>query len=329
MAANSPINISSSDGIPTCNETCEFTFKYSDSACVVRKITLSGGFQCLLVPYESGNASTSVKHKGITYVPVWCGIFNSSFHEFDDEKSSGELLIAHGGSGGDGAGKTLIVSIPISVTEGDMNEPGKIIDTIIKAVPNEVTPSTDSSSSTYEVKFPTGNNLFNLSNIIPSKEPFYTYIGNFFYSTASETINYIVFPKSVACTISAETASTLNKRVSPIRPPTTSMPVNSVSVNSKGANARKSGEIYIECNPTGDDGVILYKKSLKGDPATDSIDGVAVSSESIFESEIFLFGIYIICALLGVAIIIIILKLILEEVLKKSDGGSSAASPKA
>jgi hypothetical protein len=326
MAANSPININSSDNIPSCKETCDFTFKYSDSACVVRKITLNGGFQCLIVPYESGNASTSVKHKGIAYVPIWCGIFNSSFHTFDDEKSSGELLIAHSGSGGDGAGKTLIVSIPISVTEGGMNEPGKIIDTIIKAVPNEVTPATDSSSTTYDVKFPTGNNLFNLTNIIPSKEPFYTYIGNFVYSTVSETINYIVFPKSVACTISAETASTLNKRVKPIRPPTTSMPVNSVSVNPSGANARKSGEIYIECNPTGDDGVILYKKSLKGDPATDAIDGVAVPSESIFESEIFLFGVYIICALLGVAIIIIILKLILEGVLKKSDGGSSTAS---
>jgi hypothetical protein len=259
---------------------------------------------------------------------VWCAIFNSSFHTFDQEKSTGELLIAHAGSGGDGAGKILIVSIPISVTDGTMNASGKIIDTIIKVVPNEVTTATDASTTTYDVKFPGGNGLFNLSDVIPSNAPFYTYIGNFVYSTNSETINYIVFPKSMACAISADAATILNKRLKPISPPTTGMPVNSVSMNSIGANARKSGEIYIECNPTGDDGVILYKKSLKGDPATDSIDGVAtMPGESIFESEIFLIGVYIICALLGTVLIIMVLKVvILEGVLKKSDGGSSVAS---
>jgi len=323
---NAPVNINSDDNIPSCSETCEFTFKYSDSACMVKKLTLSGGFQCLMVPYDSGNSSTSVKHKGTSYVPVWCAIFNSSFHTFDSEKSTGELLIVHSGSGGEGAGKTLIVSIPISVTDGTMNASGKIIDTIIKTVPNEVTTATDASTTTYDVKFPSGNGLFNLGDIIPSTAAIYNYIGNFFYSTVSETINYIVFPKSIACTISTEGATILNKRVKPISPPTTSMPVNSVTMNSIGANARKSGEIYIECNPTGDDGVILYKKTLKGDPASGSIDGIdSLPSESIFESDIFLWGVYIICALLGIAIIII-LKVGLEKAFK-NDGGSSTATP--
>jgi hypothetical protein len=329
MATNSPVNINLDDNtISACSETCDFTFKYSDSTCVVRKITLNGGFQSLLVPYESGNSSTNVKHKGTSYVPIWCAIFNSSFHTFDQEKSTGELLIAHAGSGGDGAGKILIVSIPISVTDGTMNASGKIVDTIIKAVPNDVTVANDASTTPYEVKFSGGNGLFNLSDVIPSNAPFYTYIGNFFYSTNSETINYIVFPKYMACAISADAATTLNKRLKPIAPPNTGMPVNSVSMNSIGANARKSGEIYIECNPTGHDGVILYKKSLKGDPATDSIDGVAtMPGESIFESEIFLIGVYIICALLGTVLIIMVLKVvILEGVLKKSDGGSGSTT---
>lgn len=326
MATNSPININSNETFPQCGSTCEFTFKYSDSQCVVTKFTIKGGFQCLRVIYESGNSSTSVKYKGVAYVPTACLIFNSSFHTFEGEKNSGELLIFHSGSGGGGAGKSLIVSIPVSVTESTMNAAGKIIDTIIKVVPPaEVTLTSDSSSS-YDVKFPSGNGLFNLSEIIPSNTPFYTYLGNAPYSTDSDTIDYIVFPTSATCTISAEAASILNRIVKPIVPTSTAMPENGASMNSIGANARKSGEIYIECNPTGDDGVILYKKSLKGDAATNSIDGVAtVPNENIFESDLFILGVALIFVCIAISFIIAAVRFLMEKT--RPSSSKSAATP--
>ena len=329
MSMNSPININSDDTIPVCGETCEFTFKYSDSRCVVNKITAGGGFQCLYIPCESGNSSTAVMYQGTAYIPTGCAIFNGSFHTFDGTGSNGELLIVHSGSGGSGAGKELMVSIPIAVTDATLNTAGKIVDTIIQAVPkNQVSLSTDQSSSTYDVKFPSGNGLFNFTDVVPSNTPFYTYTGNFCYSTTSDTINYIVFPKSAACTISADAATNLNAIVKPITRPSGGMPINSPSMNSIGANARKSGEIYIECNPTGDDGVILYKKSLKGDPATASIDDAMSSpSDSIFENEMFITAVYVICTIIGAGFILLIIKILAEAILKRNTGAATPATP--
>jgi hypothetical protein len=102
-------------------------------------------------------------------------------------------------------------------------------------------------------------------------------------------------------------------------------------MNSIGANARKSGEIYIECNPTGDDGVILYKKSLKGDPATASIDDAMSSpSDSIFESEMFITAVYVICAILGLGLILLLIKIGAEAILKRNTGtATTPAAPPA
>jgi hypothetical protein len=303
MSYNSPINFTSGTAYSSCSDTCKFTFKYSDSSCTVRKFTIFDQ-QCLLASYDTGNSSTNVVYNGVSYVPTGCLIFNGSFHTYDEQKSPGELVVLHEGSGGAGAGKLLLVCIPISVSDtSTLSESGEIIDQIIKTIPKAQVSKSDESSSPFGVK-----GLYNLSQIIPENAPYYTYIGNVFYSTRSEAINYVVFTQGTVCKISKEALTNLNAIVKKINPPTTSMPVNSASLNSIGANGSSSKQIYIECKPTGADGVILYKKSLKGDGsgADGVLDEEALSTPSsdIFENKIFLSFVGLICAVLFFGLIL-------------------------
>ena len=325
MSYNSPIDFTSGTAYSSCSDTCKFTFKYSDSSCTVRKFTIFDQ-QCLYASYDTGNSSTNVVYNGISYVPTACLIFNGSFHTYDKSKSPGEVVILHEGSGGAGAGKLLLVCISISISDtSTLSESGEIIDQIIKTVPKAQVSKSDESSSPFGVK-----GLYNLSQIIPENAPYYTYIGNAFYSTRSEAINYVVFTQGNVCKISQAAMTNLNAIVKKINAPTTSMPVNTASFNSIGANGSSSNEIYIECKPTGDDGVILYKKSLKGDGSGldgGVLDEAALSTQSsdIFDNKTFLsfFGLF--CAILFFVMLFYLFKFFRE---RNGDGdGAPAATP--
>ena len=324
MSYNAPIDFTSGTAYSPCSDTCKFTFKYSDSSCTVRKSTIFDQ-QCLYASYDTGNSSTNVVYNGISYVPTACLIFNGSFHTYDKSKSPGELVILHEGSGGAGAGKLLLVCIPISVSDlktSTLSGSGELIDQIIKTVPKAQVSKSDESSSPFGVK-----GLYNLSQIIPENAPYYTYIGNAFYSTRSEAINYVVFTQGTVCKISEDAFTNLNAVVKKINAPTTSMPVNSASLNSIGANGTSSKEIYIECKPTGDDGVILYKKSLPGG-ADGVLDEAALSTPSsdIFENQTFLGLIWFFCALLFIVAILYVANWFLNRARSRSGGDDATAS---
>ena len=319
MSYNSPIDFTSGTAYSACSDTCKFTFKYSDSSCTVSKFT-SLDQQCLYATYDAGNSSTNVVYNGISYIPFGCLIFNGSFHTYDKIKSPGEVVIFHQGDGGAGAGKTLVVCIAITISDtSTLSESGEIIDQIIKTVPKAQVSKSDESSSPFGVK-----GLYNLSQIIPENAPYYTYIGNAFYSTRSDAINYVVFTQGNVCKISKEAFANLNAIVKKNNAPTTSMPVNTASLNSIGANGSSSNQIYIECKPTGDDGVILYKKSLKGgvDGALDE-EALSTPSSDIFENQTFLSFVGLFCAILFFGLLFYLFKIFRGG----DDGGAGAAAP--
>ena len=318
MSYNSPIDFTSGTAYSACSDTCKFTFKYSDSSCTVRKFTIFDQ-QCLYASYDTGNSSTNVVYNGISYVPTACLIFNGSFHTYDKSNSPGEVVILHEGSGGAGAGKLLAVCVSISKSEtSTLSESGEIIDQIIKTIPKAQVSKSDESSSPFGVK-----GLYNLSQIIPENAPYYTYIGNAFYSTRSEAINYVVFTQGNMCKISEAAFTNLNAVVKKINAPTTSMPVNTASLNSIGANGSSSNQIYIECKPTGHDGVILYKKSLKGgvDGALDE-EALSTPSSDIFENQTFLSFVGLFCAILFFGLLFYLFKIFSGG----DDGGAGAAA---
>jgi hypothetical protein len=226
----------------------------------------------------------------------------------------------HQGDGGAGAGKLLVVCIPISVSDTPaLSGSGEIIDQIIKTVPKAQVSKSDESSSPFGVK-----GLYNLSQIIPENAPYYTYIGNAFYSTRSDAINYVVFTQGNVCKISQDAFTNLNAIVKKNKAPTTSMPVNTASLNSIGGNGSSSNQIYIECKPTGDDGVILYKKSLTGGAEGVLDEAVSSPSSDIFENKMFLSFVGLICVVLFFGLLFYIFKYFKDR--DNGDRGAGAST---
>ena len=70
------------------------------------------------------------------------------------------------------------------------------------------------------------------------------------------------------------------------------MPKNMYYYNKRGANnAKGSGDIYIKCNPTGEDGTILYQQATNngelGSLAELDMSKFGLSWEAIMENDIF------------------------------------------
>ena len=311
---NSPIDFSASS-YPSCTATCKFEFSYAESVATVIKSKIFDQ-QCILATYDTNSANV-VTYNGIKYRPDGCLIYNSSFHTYSRQKSAGELIVFHSGMEGIGAGKLLLVCIPIQVGDSKTSSGGETVSRLINTLTPANVPLASDSSDRVSL-----NGNYNFSNIIPKNAPYYTYIGNQFYSTTSDTINYIVFTEESALKISSTANTNLKKMVKPIKPPVTSMPVNAPSKNMLGANATSSNQLYIECKPTGDDGVILYSKSLSGQPLEGGEDSAAPSADVFSMRNKYLLGLIVaILALLFVGLILAVVKFIMN---RNSGGGAGS-----
>ena len=116
---------------------------------------------------------------------------------------------------------------------------------------------------------------FNLGNLVP-KEGFFTYTGKNLLTPYTGIYKYIVYHTKDAITISRDSLTKLTVQNTSITASTTlessSMPQTLYFYNKRGAN--KSGgkdEYYLKCNPTGDDGTILYQKAIDGDGSIETI----------------------------------------------------------
>jgi hypothetical protein len=159
---------------------------------------------------------------------------------------------------------------------------------------------TATSSDNAAVKFASGD-TYNLNNVVPSQQPFYTYIGNAPYQSSGPLINYVVFPRSSSIYVPTSAIERLNKITTPSKSPISGVPQNSPTYNSAGANASEDSDVYIECSPAGSDGVQLYQASSASASGADGVAGVAgdsAKSNSSFtnfiESDMFVVGIQII-----------------------------------
>jgi len=182
----------------------------------------------------------------------------------------------------------LIVSIPINVGNGAGKQSSDIMNTILQNLPSR----TRSGG-----KYISDVNNFNLGNLIP-KEGFFTYVGRHLLPQYTGVYNYIVYHKKDAILVFRDSLSSLTdesrdtsiKKKDPINP--SKMPKNMYYYNKKGANnSKNSGDIYIKCNPTGEDGTVLYQQSSNsgelGGMADLDLNKFGLSWEGLLESDIF------------------------------------------
>jgi len=239
----------------------------------------------LRIPYDSGSGGIyPAKYNGVDYKIDHIHIFQPSLHRYDGALADAELLAYHSSSDG----RNLIVSIPINVGNGSGKQSSDIMNTILQNLPDK---------SNTAGKYISDVNNFNLGNLIP-KEGFFTYVGRHLLPQYTGIYNYIVYHKKDAIMVYRDSLTSLidSNRSSSITEtgPITenNMPKNLYYYNKNGANNSKgNGDIYIKCNPTGEDGTVLYQQSANngelGSLAELDLSKVGLNWETILNNDIF------------------------------------------
>jgi carbonic anhydrase len=263
-----------------CSSTCNYSYQYNTSTCNVYH---KGSY--LRIPYDSGSGGIyPAKYNGVDYKIDHIHIFQPSLHRYDGALADAELLAYHSSSDG----RNLIVSIPINVGNGSGKQSSDIMNTILQNLPDK---------SNTAGKYISDVNNFNLGNLIP-KEGFFTYVGRHLLPQYTGIYNYIVYHKKDAIMVYRDSLMSLidSNRSSSITEtgPITenNMPKNLYYYNKNGANNSKgNGDIYIKCNPTGEDGTVLYQQSANngelGSLAELDLSKVGLNWETILNNDIF------------------------------------------
>jgi len=249
---DAPINIKSgliNDKARQCDANCSYSFQYNTSSC---NVTNQGNF--LRIPYDTGNGYP-VNCDGVDYKLEYIDIYQPSLHRYDGKTAAAELLAYHTSGHGD----NLIVSIPIIVGNTNGRQSSEIMNEILQNLP----------TNTHTTKTISTITNFNLGNLVP-KEGFFTYTGKNLLTPYTGIYKYIAYHTKDAITISRDSLTKLTVQNTSITvsitPEADMMPDTLYFYNKRGAN--KSGgkdEYYLKCNPTGDDGTILYQKAIDGD----------------------------------------------------------------
>ena len=253
---NFPINIDTNVKAENCNMYCDYKYDYNDSSCVVFN---EGGM--LKINYDlksDGTVSQAFLNKK-KYNVSGIQIFQPSKNTYKGTRADIEIVISHEGDNKE----TLLVSIPFIVSAGsssssNLKSGGLVLDNIINEFVKQSAGRTFNEREGYQINI----NNFNLNNFIPNT-PYY-----FFYvKTATCKQSNIVFDMlKSGQTISQTAVDKLNTKLSKLRVENLypAVTTQTLYINSNGPNFQGKAtddKIYIDCQPTGEEGKELYKES--------------------------------------------------------------------
>lgn len=243
LNATSPIdliNIKAQD----CSLKCEYAFKYQISSLYGRN---NGDY--LSFSFDQQQSTPVLFNKEKYYVESM-RLYRQSLHTFNGAKADAELIIIHNHLAGT---NNLLVCIPIMSVSSNTDTLDRII--------SQMGEKANKEGETANINL----NSFSLQNIVPSK-PYYYYNGTLPYSPCNGNYEYVVFDKKNALQINSSSLRLLNSLIQESNYGVKE-PKNGFYYNKSGprTNLATGGEddIYIECNPTGEDGEILVPKSKK------------------------------------------------------------------
>ncbi len=238
--STAPVNI------PTFATACSLKCKYSYNYPATE---LQGIHKNEYISYRvNPKQNTPVQYGDSNYDVEEFRIYHPSLHKFVGDKADAEMIIIHRNNMGS---EKLLVCIPM-VVKDVANDNTIMLDNIISEVARRANSNENS----------TVINLagFTLNKFIPKKKPFIIYKGTTPYSPCTNaTVNYIVFTKSDAITITPGSMKTLSTIVAPQKYNVKSDPKSGFFYNKDGPTlgTSMSDDIYIECKPTGSDGEVL------------------------------------------------------------------------
>lgn len=259
--STAPINIPSSKTVYPCDLKCAYNFSYGNSNCNIKNEQ-----NYIHLSYDRRSDAKAIRYNTMKLYVQEVRLYSPSLHKYQGKQAAAEILIIHGGDG-----TNLIVSVPI-VLGSKISKGGSLLDGIVEEGLPRISNLGESASL--------GIDNYNLDYIVP-KRPFFSYSGTLPYPPCNGKYNYVVFDINSAINVKANTIRQLRKVISPLSAPVrdTEPFYNKLGPNQGGD---KSSDIYIECNPTGDDGeVLLYNDT------TETIGNYDKQFDEFLQSPIF------------------------------------------
>lgn len=265
-----PVNIDTDTISKNCNMYCDFKYDYNDSSCVV---TNMGSMLKIKYDLKSDGTVPQAFLNKKKYNVSEIQIYQPSRNTYKGARADIELVILHEGSNN----AELVVSMPFRVSttaptsaptsgsasassSGSAVKAGSIVlDNIINEFKRQTAGSTPNPNQSYQITI----NNFNLNNFIPNT-------AYYFYNIDTATCNQsnIAYDLLKSGQLISRTAiDNLNSmltanRVTGLYPAITTQ---TMYINSNGPNYQGSAtddKIYIDCQPTGEEGRELYKETV-------------------------------------------------------------------
>ena len=264
MKCSAPINIKHYPEILNCDGKCNFEYNYKVTgiSCINKRkyleINLENKFD-KVATFSTNTRSINCLSQGGEYRVEKVYIFKKSVHKFNGIKTDGELIIEHKNMGG---GSSLLLCIPISKTTGNLFNASNTLKEIISQMAN--------IGNRYGQGGTIYNLNFNLNNFISNKG-YYTYSASNLINTSSNNCNdkctnYIVYDLNTTCiNISSSIYDKLDNIITSyyyeIQPFSRDLGLAYNSSGAKKLDGSNTSDIYIDCQPTGDDGQLLVNES--------------------------------------------------------------------
>ena len=248
VLSKAPINIPRESN-DLCVEKCSLKFNYGKSS-----FSIKNGGDYLSLGYDA--STTNVKYNANKMEVHEIRIYTPSLHTYDGVRAEAEMIIVHSGFG-----KNLLVCIPMKSSDGTGSGASTFSQMLSEA--SSRIPNTGDATTINAL-------TWSLNDFVPNKKPLWSYTSNLPYSPCTGVYDYVVFSlNDYYVPISSKMVGLLqgkdNKKGLITKQQYEIKSGPRIFYNKNGAtNSNFSGDdddIYIECQPTGDQGEALFKQS--------------------------------------------------------------------
>lgn len=242
--ATAPIDLTkNTNGV--CNLKCSYSFNYAPTSL---QITNQGTYLSFKV---DNTTAPPVIYNDQNYFVQEVRLYTPSLHTYSGgNHADAELIIVHSNMI---STKNLLVCIPIVQSSTSTSDSSTFFDLIM--IQLQKTANRIGQQTLFN------NPTFTLGKFVPMT-PYYSYNGTLPWSPSNGNYDYVVFMNDNAITISTQAFKILKAITTTRKTIGTFSNPNDVFYNSTGPVPPNKGEIYIECQPTGDDGEILVPARL-------------------------------------------------------------------
>ena len=250
-----PVDIGQATTLPTCALNCAYTYKYG-----LQDLIVSNRSNRLDITSQQTPIAGATMYNGRSYTLLQAMLIRPSLHTFNGTKASAELLLLHVSQI---SGKYLFVSIPITAKANSPSDASRLFDAIMVNVKQQANAVGQIATFTLPA--------FSFDKFIPSSPAsYYSYTANMLgQPCALDTpCDYVVFSteKDGGLSMSLDAFAVLKKVTKEMTDITVNASASTkptVYYNKGGAKpiAAASDDIFIDCQPTGSDGLVVVENN--------------------------------------------------------------------